>query len=79
MFSLASMHNLDVCAADVRNTFLYRKTKEKVVIKAGPEFGKDAGVHPLPNGLIFAIAWVDTKLDPGILQFVISKMTVARF
>ena len=37
------MHNLDVCAADVGNAFLCGKTKEKVMIKAGPEFGKDAG------------------------------------
>jgi hypothetical protein len=37
------MNNLDVCAADVGNTFLYGKTKEKVMIKAGPEFGANAG------------------------------------
>ena len=42
-FALASMHDLDVCAADVGNAFLYRKTKEKVMIKAGPEFGEHAG------------------------------------
>ena len=41
-FALAAMHNLDVCAADVGNVFLYGKTKEKVMIKAGPEFGEDA-------------------------------------
>jgi hypothetical protein len=42
-FALAAMHNLDVCAADVGNAFLYGKTKEKVAIKAGPEFGEHAG------------------------------------
>jgi hypothetical protein len=42
-FALASMHNLDVCAADVGNAFLYGKTKEKVMIRAGPEFGESAG------------------------------------
>jgi hypothetical protein len=31
--ALASMHDLDVCAADVGNTFLYGKIKEKVAIK----------------------------------------------
>ena len=41
-FALAAMHNLDVCAADVGNAFLYGKTKEKVMIKASPEFGEDA-------------------------------------
>jgi hypothetical protein len=43
VFALASMHNLDVCAADVGNAFIYGKTKEKVTIKAGPEFGGNAG------------------------------------
>ena len=42
-FALAAMHDLDVCAADVGNAFLYGKTKEKVMIKAGPEFGDYAG------------------------------------
>jgi hypothetical protein len=27
----------------------------------------------LPSGLIFTTVWVDTKLDPGILQIVISN------
>ena len=35
-FSLASVHNLKACAADVGNAFLYGKTKEKVAIVAGP-------------------------------------------
>jgi hypothetical protein len=42
-FSLATMHDLDVCAADVGKTFLHGKTKEKVMIKAGPKFGDDKG------------------------------------
>ena len=42
-FALAAMHNLDVRAADEGNAFLYGKTKEKVMIKASPEFGEDAG------------------------------------
>ena len=39
-FALAAMNNLSVCAADVGNAFLYGTTKEKVFIRAGPEFGK---------------------------------------
>ena len=39
-FALAAMNNLSVCAADVGNAFLYGTTKEKVYIRAGPEFGK---------------------------------------
>ena len=38
---LAAINNLSVCAADVGNAFLYGKTKEKVYVRAGPEFGKD--------------------------------------
>ena len=38
-FLLASLNNLDVCAADIGNAFLYGKTQEKVYIVAGPEFG----------------------------------------
>ena len=40
---VAAMNNLQVCAADVGNAFLYGKTREKVYVIAGPEFGKDAG------------------------------------
>jgi hypothetical protein len=41
------------------------------VVQQGNELGKAVQLL-LPNGLIFATAWVDTKLDPGILQIVIS-------
>eukprot|EP00978_Attheya_sp_CCMP212_P015199 scaffold39151_cov46-Attheya_sp.AAC.1 len=37
------MNNLQVCVADVGNAFLYGKTREKVYVIAGPEFGDDAG------------------------------------
>jgi hypothetical protein len=40
---VAAINNLQVCAADVGNAFLYGKTREKVYVIAGPEFGKDAG------------------------------------
>jgi hypothetical protein len=38
-FMLASFNNLECCPADVGNTFLYGKTKEKVYVIAGSEFG----------------------------------------
>jgi hypothetical protein len=38
-FVVADMNNLSICAADVGNAFLYGKTREKVYIIAGPEFG----------------------------------------
>jgi hypothetical protein len=42
-FILARMNGLQVCAGDVGNAFLYGKTREKVFVIAGEEFGKDAG------------------------------------
>ena len=40
-FILARMNDLMVCAGDVGNAFLYGKTREKVYIIAGPEFGPE--------------------------------------
>ena len=42
-FVLVSLNGLKVCAADIDNAFLYGKTREKVYITAGPEFGKLCG------------------------------------
>jgi hypothetical protein len=33
------LYGLSCCACNIGNAFLYRKTKEKVYITAGPEFG----------------------------------------
>jgi hypothetical protein len=38
---LGELYRLSCCACDIRNAFLYEKTKEKVYITAGPEFGVD--------------------------------------
>jgi hypothetical protein len=40
-FAVGAMQGLDVCAADISTAFLYGKTKEKVYIIAGPEFGPE--------------------------------------
>ena len=40
-FFLGEQNGLSCCAADVGNAFLYGKTKEKVYIIAGPEFGPE--------------------------------------
>ena len=51
-FVLAALNDLEVCAADISTAFLYGKTREKVFIRAGPEFGKNAGkVHLIDKGL----------------------------
>jgi hypothetical protein len=38
-FFLEELYGLSCCAYDIGNAFLYGKTKEKVYITAGPEFG----------------------------------------
>ena len=38
-FTLARLNELEVCAGDIGNAYLYGKTKEKVYVIAGPEFG----------------------------------------
>ena len=40
-FLLAKLNGLTVCAGDVGNAFLYGKTREKVFVIAGPEFGPE--------------------------------------
>ena len=42
-FVIAALNELKVCAGDIGNAFLYGKTKEKVYIIAGPEFGEHQG------------------------------------
>jgi hypothetical protein len=40
---MGALNNLDVCAADISTGFLYGKTREKVYVIAGKEFGENAG------------------------------------
>jgi hypothetical protein len=40
-FFLGELCGLSCCASEIGNAFLYGKTKEKVYITAGPEFGVD--------------------------------------
>jgi hypothetical protein len=42
-FFLGELYGLSCCACDIGNAFLYEKTKEKVYITAGHEFG--ASLH----------------------------------
>jgi hypothetical protein len=42
-FFLGYLYGLSCCACEIGNAFLYGKTKEKVYITAGPEFG--ANLH----------------------------------
>jgi hypothetical protein len=38
-FFLGDLYGFSCCACDIRNALLYGKTKEKVYITFGPEFG----------------------------------------
>src|SRR5687767_14083641 len=40
-FTIAKMNDLEVCAGDIGNAYLYGKTKEKVYVIAGLEFGDE--------------------------------------
>ena len=42
-FILGKHYGLEVCAGDIGNAFLYGKTKEKVYLITGPEFGPELG------------------------------------
>ena len=55
-FVLAAMNNLDVCAADVSTAFLYGKTREKVYIIAGEEFGEYKGKRMLIDKGLYGLA-----------------------
>ena len=54
-FVLASMNNLEVCAADISTAFLYGKTREKVYVVAGKEFGKHAGKRMIIEGGLYGL------------------------
>ena len=43
VLTIAEMNKLNVCAADAGNAFLCGRTREKVCVIAGPEFGLDEG------------------------------------
>ena len=55
-FVLAALNGLEVCAADVSTAFLYGKTKEKVYVIAGKEFGKDEGKRMLIDKGLYGLA-----------------------
>ena len=55
-FAIAKLNGLDICAGDIENVYLYGKTKEKVYIIAGPEFGeKLLGKKPLIDKALYGL------------------------
>jgi hypothetical protein len=55
-FVLAKLNELEICDGDIGNAFLYGKTKEKVFIIAGPEFGpKLQGKHLIISKALYGL------------------------
>jgi len=54
-FVLAALNNLEVCAADISTAFLYGKTREKVYIVAGKEFGEHQGKQMIIEGGLYGL------------------------
>ena len=54
-FVLGALNNLEVCAADISTAFLYGKTREKVYIIAGKEFGEHAGKRMIVDGSCYGL------------------------
>ena len=74
---LSELNGLQLCAADIGNAYLTSKTREKLVVMAGPEFGELEG-HTLllykalygtrTGGNRFAEKLADDLLDLGFFQ-----------
>ena len=55
-FVMAAMNNLDVCAVDILTAFLYGKTREKVYVISGEEFGQHKGKRILFDKGLYGLA-----------------------
>jgi hypothetical protein len=66
---MVCQYGLSCCACDIGNAFLYGKTKEKVYITAGPEFG--ANLHG--KNLIFDKSLYGLKTSAAIFHEHLSK------
>jgi Reverse transcriptase (RNA-dependent DNA polymerase) len=54
-FILARLNGLMVCAGDVGNAFLYGKTREKVYVIAGEEFGEHKGKRMIIDRSLYGL------------------------
>jgi Reverse transcriptase (RNA-dependent DNA polymerase) len=73
-FFLGESYGLSCCVCDVENDFLYGKTKEKVYITAGPEFGatlcgKNLIINKSLYGLKTSAARFHEHLVESLLRF----------
>ena len=73
------MNGLEVCAADVSTAFLYGKTKEKVYVIAGKEFGENQGKRMIIDKGLYGLASSAAKFHDNLaatlrkMKFVPSK------
>jgi hypothetical protein len=66
-FFLEGLYGFSCCACDIGNAFLYGKTKEKVCITAGPEFGETATrLHESLSESLLRLGFKKTKHDPDL-------------
>jgi hypothetical protein len=77
-FFLGELYGFSCCACDIRNIFLYGKTKEKVYITSGPELGASLYVKKLIidkslYGLKNSAARFDEYLSESLLRLGFKK------
>jgi hypothetical protein len=78
VFFLGELYGLSCCACDIGNAFLYGKTKEKIYITAGPEFGVDLHgknliIDKSLNGLKTSAAIFHEHLSESLLRLGFKK------
>ena len=55
VFILAALNNLQECAADISTAYMYGKTREKVYIIAGKEFGDHQGQRMIIDKRLYGL------------------------
>ena len=54
-FLLVALNELQVCVGDIVNAYLYGKTREKVYVIAGPEFGEHSGKRLIIDKALYGL------------------------
>ena len=66
---IAALNDLDLKAADVENAYLTAPCKEKMWMKAGPEFGSDENSISIASKALCGLKVVDRHSGPTFLLF----------
>jgi Reverse transcriptase (RNA-dependent DNA polymerase) len=68
-FFLGEVYRLSCCAYDIGNSFLYGKTKEKVSITSGPEFGEKLyGKNSIVVKSLYGLKTSAVRLHEGLAE-----------